>query len=438
MTLKPLRKILPFTVTALVLILFLLFYRYEQRDITLELGLFSGSYWGVANANSYVIVDRVIKEFEEKHPNVHIHYESGIRREDYPEWYAEKVLMGKAPDVAVILPEDLNQLISLNVLEDLGSLMSSDPSFDIRRFYSTAADAGRYRNRQYALPYEVVSDLMVVNKSLLYENGIMVPAYNWTWDDMYDICSRVTKDDNGDGTPDSFGIYNYTWENAVYANSGSLFNDDGTECYFTEDRVSDAVKYISRLNELNGGHTVTQDEFDAGRVAFMPLSFAEYRTYKTYPYKIKKFSSFEWDCITMPSGPEGFNKSEVSTLLMGISRISRHKQLSWELLKKFTYDYETQMNVYRYSRGASVLRSVTVSREAEQMLEESTGEGNPSVDLSLMDQILENGVTIHRFLKYDEVMSYADSEISGIIREEKNVDSSLKILQRNAGSILKR
>ena len=140
----------------------------------------------------------------------------------------------------------------------------------------------------------------------------------------------------------------------------------------------------------------------------------------------------------MPSGPEGFNKSEVSTLLMGISRRSRHKQLSWELLKKFTYDYETQMNVYRYSRGASVLRSVTVSREAERMLEESTGEGNPSVDLSLMDQILENGVTIHRFLKYDEVMSYADSEISGIIREEKNVDSSLKILQRNAGSILKR
>ncbi len=411
---------------------------FPRKEITLELGLFSGSNWDVANSDSYVIVDNVIKSFEEEHPGVKVHYSSGIRREDYSEWYAEQVLQGKTPDVAVILPEDLNQLISLGVLEDVSSLMANDSSFDERRFYSTAFNSGAYGNRQYALPYEAVSDLMVVNKSLLFENGISVPPYNWTWDDLYDICEKVTRDENADGTPERFGICNYTWENAVYANNGRLFDDTGTECFFTENRVNEAVRFISRLNDLNRGQAVTQAEFDAGHVAFMPLSFAEYRTYKTYPYKTKKFSSFQWDCITMPKGPQGFNKSEVSTLLMGISKRSRYKQLSWELLKKFTYDYETQMNVYKHSRGASVLRSVTVSREAERMLEESTGEGNPSVDLSLMDQILENGVMVHRFVKYDEVMSYADSEIDGIIREGKNVDSTLKILQRNVQNMLRR
>ena len=410
----------------------------RTRTITLEIGLFAGSNWGVANSDSYSIVDNVIKSFEEEHPGVKVHYESGIRKDDYSEWYAEKVLQGKTPDVAVVLPEDLNQLISLGVLEDITPLIAGDYSFDQRRFYSTAFNAGRSGNRQYALPYEAVSDLMFVNKSLLAENGISVPEYNWTWDDLYSICEKVTKDRNGDGVPESFGIYNYTWENAVYANNGRLFDDTGTECFFTDKEVSEAVRFISRLYGLNSGHTVTQAEFDAGQVAFMPLSFAEYRTYKTYPYKTKKYSSFRWDCITMPGGPRGFNRSEVNTLLMGISRRSRYKQLSWELLKKFTYDYETQMNVYRYSRGASVLRSVTVSREAEKMLEESTGEGNPSVDLSLMDQILENGVTVQRFLKYDEVMSYADNEINRIIREEKNVDSTLKIIQRNVQNILRR
>ncbi len=409
---------------------------FRTRTVTLEIGLFAGSYWGVADSDTYRIVDNVIKSFEEEHPGVKVHYESGIRKADYSEWYAEKVLQGKTPDVALILPEDLNQLISLGVLEDLTTHIGADYSFDQRRFYSTAFNAGRSANRQYALPYEAVSDLMIVNKSLLAGSGIRVPEYNWTWDDLYSICEKVTKDSNGDGVPESFGICNYTWENAVYANNGRLFDDTGAECFFTDKEVSEAVRFISRLYGLNSGHTVTQAEFDAGQVAFMPLSFAEYRTYKTYPYKTKKYSSFEWDCITMPGGPRGFNKSEVNTLLMGISRRSRYKQLSWELLKKFTYDYETQMNIYKYSRGASVLRSVTVSREAERMLEESTGEGNPSVDLSLMDQILENGVNVQRFLKYDEVMSYADNEINSIIREEKNVDSTLKIIQRNVQNML--
>ena len=47
------------------------------------------------------------------------------------------------------------------------------------------------------------------------------------------------------------------------------------------------------------------------------MSFAEYRTYKPYPYRVKKYTQFEWDCIQMPGADEN-NSSEVSSLLMGI------------------------------------------------------------------------------------------------------------------------
>ena len=50
---------------------------------------------------------------------------------------------------------------------------------------------------------------------------------------------------------------------------------------------------------------MTQEDFNKGNVAFMPLTFAEYRTYKTYPYRIKKYTKFQWDCITFPAGKEG-------------------------------------------------------------------------------------------------------------------------------------
>ena len=39
-----------------------------NKPIVLEFGMFVGSNWDVANANSYQIIDKVIAEFEREHP----------------------------------------------------------------------------------------------------------------------------------------------------------------------------------------------------------------------------------------------------------------------------------------------------------------------------------------------------------------------------------
>ena len=43
---------------------------------------------------------------------------------------------------------------------------------------------------QYALPYESVPTLMLVNKTLLKKEHIKMPDNNWTWDDFYKICQK--------------------------------------------------------------------------------------------------------------------------------------------------------------------------------------------------------------------------------------------------------
>ena len=88
-----------------------------------------------------------------------------------------------------------------------------------------------------------------------------------------------------------------------------------------------------RLNDLNQGQSVTQEDFNKGNVAFMPLTFTEYRTYKTYPYRIKKYTKFQWDCITFPAGKEGETVPEWIPLLMGINSNTKHEKLAWEFLE---------------------------------------------------------------------------------------------------------
>ena len=43
-----------------------------RRPQVLEFGMFGDSYWEVANADGYVIIDKAIKKFEKLHPEIKI------------------------------------------------------------------------------------------------------------------------------------------------------------------------------------------------------------------------------------------------------------------------------------------------------------------------------------------------------------------------------
>lgn len=408
-----------------------------KKEIVLEFGMFTGSNWDIENANSFTIIDEAIERFESQHPGIKIHYYSGVLKEDYSEWFSRKLLAGDTPDVFMILSSDFNQFSSMGVLKDLGDLIFRDESFDMNRFYTSSLHTGLYNGYQYALPYETNPTLMFVNKTLLDNEGIDVPALDWTWNDLYDICRKVTKDTNGDGIIDQFGTYNYTWLNAIYSNGGNLFDENGENAYLTNNNVMEGLKYIYSLNELNQGQKVTQENFNSGRVVFMPLTFAEYRTYKTYPYKIKKYANFQWDCITLPSGPSGENASQADTLLVGVCANTNYEALAWEFLKLLTCDEKTQTNIYRYSQGASVLKAVTGSELAECIIQRNMDEGDTVISSDVLSRVINDCIVSPKFKKYEQAIGLAENEIFKILDEQKDIDSSLKILQRNINSYLR-
>lgn len=425
-------------ISVLVFVSAALAFVHKKKSSVLEVGVFAGSNWDVANANSYVIIDKAVKRFEQNHPGVKVHYYSGIRKEDYTEWFSRQLLQGKEPDVFMVIGEDFNKFAEVGIMKDLGPLINRDESFDKEKFYTTTLLSGQYKGRQYALPYETVPTLMFVNKSLINAEGIFVPDNDWTWDDMYEICKKVTKDTDGDGNLDQFGAYNYSWMEAAFSNGASLFDENGTESYFTDEKFVESIRFIKDLNDLNENQRVTRNDFDGGNVAFMPLPFTEYRTYKTYPYRIKKYTKFQWDCITLPAGPDGGNISAVNTLLMGISEKTHNEQLAWEFLKLLTYDEEIQMDIFRYSQGASSLKTVTESEEALNILQEDMEKNEKVISNNVLGEVIEKGSVNPKFPKYIDAVDLAENEISRIIEEDDNIENSLRILQRQVNTYLKR
>lgn len=414
-----------------------LFVRQKKEEAgILRFGMFAGSYWDVPTGNCYQVIDDAIRRFEADHPGIRVEYVSGILKEDYPEWLSEQVLLGKEPDVFMIPSGEFDILASLNVLKDLDGLIRSDEGFSPDAYYPAAYEYGSIGHKQYALPYECVPTLMFVNKSLLRKEGIPLPEEDWIWEDFMEICRQVTKDTDGDGVVDQFGFYDYGWQDAVYANGVALFEPNGSASHFGDPRVEAAVRFIKDLTLTNQGYTVTSREFDKGKVAFRPLAFSEYKTYKPYPWRIKKYSDFEWDCIKMPSGPDGGNHSELDTLLMGIGSRSEKEQLAWEFLKSLCYGEETQIQLISDSQGMPVIRKVARLPKMQEVLG-SDAPGTGYVDMRVIGEVMDEAQAVPRFRLYTSAMAMADHEIGRMISGEETMDSGLLKLQREVNALLR-
>ena len=407
----------------------------KEEKVVLTFGMFAGNQWDVPDDDCYKIIDETIEEFEKKYPNVEIQYDSGILKDDYSEYISQKALNGELPDVFMVLPEDFNTFSSVGLLKDLDFLIESDTGFDVKDFYEGSYDAGEFNGSQYALPYESVPTLMFVNKTLLEREGIQIPGNQWTWEDFYDICQKVTKDTDGDGRIDQFGVYDYDWKDAVYSNGGRIFNSSGTKCNITADGVESAILFTRKIRELSGYQNPTSNDFDTGKIAFRPMKFSEFRTYKPYPWKINKYFDFQWDCIQLPQGPDGKNKTSIDHLLMGISSKTKHDQMAWEFLKMFTYNKDTQRKLFRYSQGVSPLKSVTNSEETERILREDMGE-DTVVKVRLLNEVMGQAVETQKFRSYDTVLQFLDNEINKLMDKDDNFDENILDIKRQTDNML--
>jgi multiple sugar transport system substrate-binding protein len=398
--------------------------------VTIELGIFAGNNWDGVASDSYFLIDKAIEKFERTHPGVLVHYYSGIRKSDYEEWFSEQVLQGKMPDVAVIPDDQFAKLASIGIIKNLTPLLY--PSSTIRNweYFPSAWTSGTYHGRQYALPYQTDFMLMAVNKTLLDKHGVAMPEKNWTWDDFYALCTKLTADENGDSVIDTAGVCNYTWQEAVYSNGARIFDSDGRRAFFSDPKVTEAVRFMQRLSALTGDTIFTPADFDTGKVAFMPLSFTKFRSYICYPYKINKDLNCDWRCTTMPAGYSGNNISEINTMLMGVSSYTKHEKLAYDLLEIFTHDTQVQTSLFQLQQGASALRMVSDSDEGMNILKGKIDKEDRQYEDGLLADIMVKGIIPPKFHGYTDDMVLADSAINKIIIEKKDAENSLKTLQR--------
>lgn len=405
----------------LVTLSFVLWTSNQKKILRIE--VYAGSSWDVPNSRENRVLDNIIRQFEKSYPNVKVVYESGIPKKDYDNWLAEKILKGEQADVFMVPENDFSMLASSGAFKSLDSLISKE---EAAAYYPVAYQAGQYQGHSYALPIESNPVMMCVNKDLLEKEGISIPNSNWTLEDLYAICQKVTKDTDGDSLIDQYGITDYTWKQALVAYNGHLRNQNGVNVDSVE--MHQALSFISKLDSLNQRYKVTSNDFDEGKVAFYPMSLAQYRTYKPYPYHVAKYSRFSWTCIPMPAAKAGIPATQVKTSLFAMSSKTKQDKLAWEFMKLLCQNHKNQQELFAKSQGTSVLTSVVKSSQTKKILQ-ADDFGLDSLTSQRLDHMMKHSVLdISRDLDYHslERLDY----LLGNALKNNEIDSILPSIQR--------
>jgi multiple sugar transport system substrate-binding protein len=160
---------------------------------------------------------------------------------------------GAAPDVFAMDGPLFPDYQSRDVLLDLKPMIDRD-GYDLTQLADqgvadfTTADGG-----QYGLPRDLNTIVLYYNKAMFDEAGIPYPDETWDWTKLRDVAKQLTKDKNGDGTPDQWGFYTETtdmenfWLSAVWQNGGDVLAPDGTSTVLDTDQAAGGIQFLQDL-----------------------------------------------------------------------------------------------------------------------------------------------------------------------------------------------
>ncbi len=396
---------------------------------TLRLGIYAGSPWQVHESSGYEYIDEAIARFKANHPMVDVVYESGIRINDYTQWLDDAVVMGEVPDVFVMPDEKFGEYASLGVLKNLDPYLRQDDSCSESDFFPAAVQSGKYQYSQYALPYMMNPRLMFVNVSLLKEEGLKVPEESWTPEQFLALCRQLTRDLNHDGTPDQYGVVDYDWLDLAEASGLDLFSDDGHNVDLRGDQVRKVTETYRQLTEFMGSQTEREVLMEAGRVAFAPMSYAEFITYNPWPWKVKKYSGFDWICISLPQAADRTIRYAGNSLVMGMSAGTRDGELAWDLMKEFCVNQTTQTGILEHSQGMCVLQ--TDKSLLDAFLDDSGLSGDT------VRAIMNQEGTRVRFAKYESAREQLADRMEKAAADPEDLDLQLVEIEETIRSYLR-
>jgi multiple sugar transport system substrate-binding protein len=315
--------------------------------------------WGAPEEQ--VVWQAVVDDFHAANPNITVKVEVS----DWDSYWTKLntlIAGGTPPDVFAMDAPLYLDWQSRGALLNLQPYIDATPGF-LDGVYPQTLSAYKVGNEYYGLPRDFQTIVLFYNKDMFDKAGVTYPTADWTYTDLLNAAKTLTKDANGDGKIDQFGLWTDTWDmelfwsEAIWAYGGDIINSDHTRTLIGEGGARDAWSYIDSLYKEGvmpkpatageyGG-----DLFQSGNAAMTTIG------HWAVPGYVQ--AGIKFGVAPMPTGPVG-RATSVNSAGFVVSKDSKNPDAAFAFIK-FALSEAGQKRLAELGFAIPVLKSVAES-----------------------------------------------------------------------------
>ena len=205
------------------------------------------NFWHAKSSHRGKVWDKIVEAFNQAHPNIHVtaSYQGGYTAT--LQKITTAIAAGATPDASEIPNRyGIPQFAGSGKMVPLDRFMSNEEIDDI---FEGVRKRFVWKDKLWAIPNATSNTLLYYNADMFKEVGLDPDKPPATWDELVAAGKKLTRDINGDGKIDKWGLVTHTTTNyflyaLIIQNGGQLLSPTG-EPLFTSAEAAEACGFWS-------------------------------------------------------------------------------------------------------------------------------------------------------------------------------------------------
>ena len=300
----------------------------EQKQVELEF------YFPVAVGGPITkLIDQLAEDFMKENPNIKVNPIYGGSYQDTMTKISTAIQGNNSPDLAVLLSTDLYTLLQMDAIEDLTPRFSQEYFDD---FYDAFMGNTMVGDTVWSIPFQRSTIVLYYNKDKFREAGLDPEKPPATWDELREYAKKLTTDDQWGLEIPSTGYQYWMLQALALQSGGNIMSPDGTEVYFTEPHVEEALTFYVELGQKD--QVMPQGAIEWATV---PSDFISGKTAMMYHTtgnltRVKNEAPFEFGVAFLPANKQYGSPTGGGNLYVFKNIPEENKQAAIEFIRFLT------------------------------------------------------------------------------------------------------
>ena len=321
------------------------------------------SFMAEGEAEEIRAYEDIVAAFEASQDAIHVELRFA---EETVDELAIAIAGGDPPDLFLMNYRDYGQFAARGAVEPVASRLAGSDVLHAEDFYPTAMAPFAFNGTdQTCIPQNASSLVVYYNADLFEAAGIREPQAGWRWEEFLQDAVQLTKDEDGDGTNEVYGVgidpELIRMAPFIWSNGGKVVDDEAAPTRLAIDgRLS--TQAMQRFLDLRTSYAASPTDEEAEAVGlderFLQGDLGMYLDSRKVVPTFRTISDFDWDVAPLPVLKEPVSILHADAYCM--TAASDHKDEAWTFME-FALGTTGQEIAAATGRTVPSLRSVAES-----------------------------------------------------------------------------